>query len=91
MKGEYLIAEIKNSLKKIEKHNRTALILGVSMAVLAIVGLIIYIVLRAKDKDAYSVYGDFDDYDDFDEFDYADYDDEDEDYDDSYHTLNYEE
>ena len=91
MKGDYLIAEIRNSLKKIEKNNKTFIIIGVALAMMAFIGIVVYIALKAKNKSDYDFYGDYDDYDDYDEFDYADYGDSEDDQESAYETLSFEE
>lgn len=91
MKNDFVMDEIKNALKRLEKKNnmKTVLVIGAGIAIVILA--VVYLVMKLRDK---LIWGDYDDYDDdWDEFDYEDYaDDYDEDdIEEDYSALDFEE
>lgn len=91
MKNELYMDEIRSFLKRFEKKNNLKTVVFVATGIAIIAFVIVFIVLKLRDRMVWGDYEDFDD--DFDEFDYEDYkDDEDDDEDirEDYHALDYE-
>jgi hypothetical protein len=90
MKNELGLDEIRGFIKRFEKKNnlKTAVIIVAGIAI--VVFVVIYIILKVKDRMTWGDYADFDD--DYDEFDYEDYldDDDDDDISEDYHALDFE-
>ncbi len=75
---ENMMIEVNNSLKKLEKNNRLRTIVFIGAGVALIVGIIVFLVIKMREKldehayDNYD-YNDWDDYDDSEFEDYSDY------------------